>query len=239
MKSRNPGTVQCIASATLVCLMTLGPAQPLRAFEIPDQSLVYEFTYNKHTLGQLEVLIERDDDSIRTTATSHLSPIAKLFQPELAEETLFSIDGDTIRVENGAILSPDSKTVSRRYVIDRDAGVIQFSSGEDLPVEPGDRFESTSFPLVLLASDITALGGEHIREINAKRVRDYVYLPPERETIHVGGVEYNTWKVTRHRRGDARRTVTAWLDRDNHNIPVRITSRKRKSVSVFTLQPVS
>ena len=236
MKSRNPGTVKWMASVILMGLVAWGPVQLSRAFEVPDQSLVYEFVYNRHSLGQLEILIERKDPFVKTTAVSHLNAIAKLFQPELIEETLFRIDGDTVRVESGATLSRDGKTVRRSYVIDHPAGVIQFSSGKEVPVEPGDRFESTSFPLGLLASEIGTLDGEPIREINAKRVRTYIYLPPEMETIHIDGVEYNTWKVTRHKHGDTRRTVTAWLDRENHNIPVRITTRKRKSVSVFTLQ---
>ncbi len=239
MKSRDPDTVKWMASVVLVALLALGPVPLSRAFEVPDQSLVYEFVYNGHSLGQLEILIERKDPFVKTTAVSHLNAIAKLFQPELIEETRFRIHGDTLRVENGATLSHDGKTVLRSYVIDHPAEVIQFSSGKEVPIEPGDQFEATSFPLVLWTSEIGTLSGEHIREINAKRVRSYIYLPPEMEIIHIDEAEYNTWKVTRHKHGDPDRTVTVWLDRENHNIPVQITTRKRKSVSVFTLQRAS
>ena len=206
------------------------------SYEIPDQTLVYEVTYTKHDAGELEIRIAREGDTVKTTAISHLSSTAKMFLSGLTVETRFRIQDNALVVEGGSVLSHDNQSVEKSFRIDMGNGVIDYEPGDDIPIVDGDMFESTSFPLVLLASNIEAIGETHIREINAKKARYYVYHQPKKEKIKVNDVEYKTWRVTRNKRGDLDRTVTFWLDRRNHNIPVLIESKKGNKLTRLVLK---
>jgi len=199
------------------------------AVELDDQTLRYSVSYITQDAGELEIIISREGNQFKTTAISHLSPLAMMFLNGLTAETWFTIDGDLLRLERGHLLAHESTEVATSFEIDRDSGSVKFVPEKDAdPVKESDVFESTTFPLVLVTSDIQAIEGQHIREISPKRVRTYVYLAPEQETLEMDGVNYDTWKVTRHKLGDPTRTVTIWLDRNTQQIPVRIITTKDK-----------
>jgi hypothetical protein len=210
--------------------------QSANAVELDEQTLRYNVTYITHDAGELEIVISRENNQIKTKAISHLSTLARMFLSGLTAETWFSIEGEKLQLERGHLLSHDNATIMTSFEIDRNRGNLKFVPEKDADaVKPTDIFESTSFPLVLVSSDISSIAGQQIREISPKRVRTYVYLAPEVETLELNGNTYDTWKVIRHKLGDPTRTVTIWLDRNAQQIPVRIVTVKDKKTTEITL----
>lgn len=206
------------------------------AVELDDQILRYSVTYLTQDAGELEIIINREGNQFKTTAISHLSPLAMMFLNGLTAETWFTIDGNMLLLEKGYLLAHESNEVATSFEIDRAGGHLKFDPEREAdPVKANDLFESTNFPLVLVTSDISGIEGQRIRAISTKRVSSYVYLAPEKEALELDGVTYDTWKVTRHKLGDPNRTVTIWLDRNAQQIPVRILTVKDKKATDIRL----
>ncbi len=234
LKMPGTGLIYTNKAAVIYLLLLLGWL-PAQAANLENQTLRYSVQYRTQNAGELEIIISGEGDRIKTTVTSHLSAIAKIFIDDLTEETWFSIHGDGVRVERGHTLSHDMQTVKRGYFIDRQNNRIQYDDGESVAVESIAIFESAAFPLVLINSDIGAIEGQIIREISPKRVQRYIYLAPEQQTLPLHGKNHHTWKVTRHKSGDPSRTVTVWLDRKNRNTPLQIISTRKGKDTVMRL----
>ena len=205
-------------------------------FALQSQTVRYAVDVAGHDAGELEVVIERDGNSIKTTSISHLSTIAKMFVSGQTVETWFTINGETVQVEKGQIVSHRNNEVTHAFVIDRQAGEIQFAPGGPQPASDTELFESTSFPIVLMSTPkMKYVHRVPIREINPKKVRWYEYHRVESEMLKLNGKTYKTWKITRNKRGEADRTQTFWLDRNNYRVPVKIVSVKNKKKTVMTL----
>ena len=205
-------------------------------FALQSQTVRYAVDVAGHDAGELEVVIERDGNSIKTTSISHLSTIAKMFVSGQTVETWFTINGETVQVEKGQIVSHRNNEVTHAFVIDRQAGEIQFTPGESQPASDTELFESPSFPIVLMSTPkMKYVHRVPVREINPKKVRWYEYHRVESEMLELNGKTYKTWKITRNKRGEADRTQTFWLDRNNYRVPVKIVSVKNKKKTVMTL----
>ena len=205
-------------------------------FALQSQTVRYAVDVAGHNAGELEVVIERDGNNIKTTSISHLSNFAKMFTSGQTVETWFTVDGEAVLVEKGQIVSHRSNKVINSFVIDRQAGKIQFTPGEHQPASDTELFESTGFPIVLMSTPkMKHLHRVPIREINPKKVRWYEYHRVESEMLELDGRTYKTWKVTRNKRGEAGRTQTFWLDRNNYRVPVKIISVKKNKKTVMTL----
>ena len=154
------------ASWGFVLALLLAVHRPAFAVELEDQTLMYEVTYITQHAGELEIQIRRENNQVKTTAISHLSDLAKMFLSGLTAETWFSIEGDSLRLERGHILSHDHSSVKSSFEIDRGQASLVFVPSKPAEVvKSTDVFESTSFPLVLVSSDIPGIAGQQIREI--------------------------------------------------------------------------
>ena len=207
-----------------------------QAVALKSQTLRYSIKYGKHNAGELEIVIERSQQQIKTTAISHLNILARMFITGLTVENWFDIEREKVHLKSGHTLSHGSKTVERSFVIDRKQGLIKLQPGEQvIPINIDEIFESPSFPITLITSDIESIQGQTVREISPKRIREYVYLAPEQHTLTLNGRRFETWKVTRQKLGEATRTVTLWLDKHNQQIPVKIITTKKNNDTVITL----
>ena len=214
-------------------VLTLGYVPLAQAINLENHTLRYSVEYGSQHAGELEIITERDHNSLKTTVISHLSTMAKMFLNGLTTETWFYIDGQQLRVEKGHNLAHDSASVKKSFLIDRQNNVVKYHDGELIALQPEDEFEATTFPMVLVNSEIPDIAGKIIREISPKRDRWYVYLAPEQQSLDLDGKIYDTWKVTRHQQNDPSRTVTFWLDRNNQLIPLKIvTTRKGKDTTM-------
>ena len=202
--------------------------------EIKSQTLRYSVMYSKRDAGELEVIIENNNGQIKTTTISHLSTIAQIFLSPQTSETWFSLKDGVAFVDRGNLLNSKSQSITNGFEIDLERKKIVFQKGDPIAVESGDVFESTSFPIALMTSEIESVEGTTVREISPKRVRYYVYQKPEETSFELNGKTYEAWKVTRNKRGDPGRTVSFWLDRKT-KIPLQIISSKKNKHTVMTL----
>lgn len=206
-----------------------------QAVDIDSRTLRYSVYYTKYDAGELEIVIERTDDTIKTTAISHLSSLAQMFLSGQTVETWFNIEGDDVVLDRGHILDHADDNVTSGFTIDREKSIIDYQPREDVAIEDGDLFESTSFPIVLMTSEVKDIAGQTIRETNPKKTRYYVYHAPTKEKLELNGKVYKTWKVTRSKRGEEGRSVTFWLDRKDQKVPLKIISTKKGKSTVMTL----
>lgn len=234
------------SAAIAVCALLLfadgAPAQDtsqvIQAVTLKSQTLRYSLKYGRYTAGELEIVIERGQQQIKTTAISHLSPIARMFIPDLTVENWFDIEAEKIYLQSGHILTRDNKTVKRSFVIDREQGLVKLQPSERIiAINVEQTFDSPAFPITLITSDIETIQGQTVWEISTKRIREYVYLAPEQQTLVLNGRRFETWKVTRQKLDDAKRTVTLWLDKNNQQIPVKIIATRKNKDAVMTLLP--
>ena len=138
-------------------------------------------------------------------------------------------------LQRGQILDHKNEGVTNSFTIDRDNSQIHYKTKDSQPSEPGIEFESTSFPLLLMNSKMRKIEGVTVMETNSKKSRYYTYIGPEKDTLELGGKSYDTWKITRYKRGDTKRTVTFWLAKQHHYVPLRIVSSKKGRDTVMTL----
>jgi hypothetical protein len=226
--------------ALMLCFLALFThGIPAQGVELQNQTLRYSVHYLSKNAGVLEIVINRSATEVKTTAISHLSLLAKMFLSGLTVETWFSIENQDAILARGNVLSNDNESVERSFDIDRQKGLIKFDRGDTVPIEMPEYFESTTFPIGLITSDITAINGRFIQEINPQRVSRYVYLAPEEVTLELNGRSFESWKVTRHKVGDTTRTVTMWLDKNNQQIPLKIVTTKKNKDTVMVLLPDS
>lgn len=220
----------------LVVVLALTIAPPWSyAAEIKAQTLKYSVRYTKHDAGELEIIINHENNAIKTTVISHLSAVAKLLLSGLTAETWFVQSANGYQLSHGQVLSHDNKSVKRKFQIDRSASTLQFDDDPATPLDAETIYEFTSFPLVLITSDISKIAGKRVNEVSVKRSRAYIYTEPQAETLEANGRSYQTWKVSRHKVNDVSRTVTMWLDKENGNIPVRIVTSRKGKDTVFEL----
>lgn len=202
--------------------------------ELYNKTLRYSVYYTTHNAGELEISVERDGDVVKSKAVSHLSTIAQMFLSGQTVETWFELDRERARVLRGQLLDHEEKEVTASFDINRKAGFVEFKDEDAVPIEDGDVFESTSFPMVLITSDLSKISGTSVREVNPKRIRYYVYQDPVEETLELDGKNYDTWRVTRNKRGEEDRTVTFWLEKESQ-VPLKIISSKSGKDTVMTL----
>ncbi len=205
------------------------------AVDLDSRTLRYSVVYSGHDAGELEVIIERTDNVIKTTAISHLSGFAQIFLSGQTVQTWFRIEGDNVLLDKGHILDHKSENITNSFTIDRDKRIIDYHTREDEPIQEGDMFAATSFPIILMTSVATEIGGKTIRETNPKKSRYYVFHEPVSEPLELNGKDYKTWKITRNKRGQPDRTVTYWLNRRDQKVPLKIVSTKDGKSTVMTL----
>lgn len=221
-------------------LMLLTHELQAQTIDLKSQTLRYAVKYGKHNAGELEVIIERSQGQIKTTAISHLSFLARMFTTGLTAENWFSIEHKQAYLQRGHSLSQGNNPVERDFVIDRKQGLVTLApKAQRIPINDQDMFVSSFFPINLMTRDVASIAGQTVQEVSAKRIREYIYLAPEQQTLELNGKHFETWKITRHRSDDDTRTVTLWLDKNNQHVPVKIIIVKKNKTTVMTLLPAS
>ena len=202
---------------------------------IPDtRTLRYSVIERNMTIGELEVIIEREDGRIKATVITHLQGLAKLLAEEFIAETWFRVDDGHAILEKGLRRTGRDDTGSG-FTVDYDNKMLKLDSGDSYSFRRGEILDSTGFPVALITADIASMAGKIVWEVNAHKARRYVYHTPQPEILELDGRRYNTWKVTRNKLEDIHRTVTFWLDVDRQNIPLKIITIKKDRATVLTL----
>lgn len=213
----------------------LAVGQPLSADMPGNQTLLYSLQYDGIDAGELEVVIEHADDRLRTTATSRPRGIARLFLSEQTVETRYRVEGNTAILEGGRLYSQDGDRADQGYLIDQKNRMIRFLNTTDQPILEDDLLGASDFPILLMTTEMSRIGGMTVRELTPEKSRYYIYETPVKEDIILNGNSYPAWKVIRNKRSEKNRSVTVWLDPGNRLIPLRIVSTKGGRSTVLTL----
>ena len=215
----------------------IGTALPAfgSALTIPDQTLRYSVTYSGQNAGELEISIRGDSRSYTVTSTSHLSNLAKLLLDAYTSETRFTWNGELLELNSSTERIQGNEGYERSYRINRHSLHVEYNDGKKVAIRPDDRFEAVSFPLILMHRSMDGIGGTRVREVSAKRVRDYTYGNPEEDSVEVPAGSFSTWKVTRQRVDRPDSSVTVWLNKYDVPIPVKIMTTKKGKNTVLQL----
>ena len=206
------------------------------AFASPPctRTLRYSVTEGNMSVGELEVIIKREDGQIKATVTTHLEGLAKILLGEFTAEAWFHLDDGHAILERGLLRTGRGDTGSG-FMVDYPNKTLKLDSGNSYTVIPGEMLDSTEFPVALITADIASVAGKIVWEVNARKARRYLYHAPKPEMLELNGRLYNTLKVTRNKLGDTHRTVTFWLDPGRHNIPLKIITIRKDRETVLTL----
>lgn len=230
-------------SLAVVSLALLLWAAPCAAAEI-KQTLRYAASYGNTSVGEIEIDIRAEHDGGGYVVTSRGKPsgLAAIFPKPISVTRFVRHHGEVV-LDRGSegIVGGDEE--ERSFQLDRAGGRIAFSDGEYKAIQPGDRFVASAFPLLLMLRQIEGIAATRVREVSARRVRDYIYERPVAETVQVPAGAFPSWKITRRRDGRPSDSVTVWLHRNEHEaaeaaadrLPLKIAITKRGKTKTLEL----
>ncbi len=236
-------------SLAVVSLALLLWAAPAAAAEV-EQTLHYAASYGNTSVGEVEVVIRAEDDGDNgrgdgyvVTSRGNPSGLAAMFVKPRVSVTRFVRQHGEVVLDRGSegIVGGDEE--ERSFQLDRARARIAFSDGEHEAMQPGDRFVAAAFPLLLMLRQIEDIAATRVREVSARRVRDYIYEQPVAETVQVSAGAFPSWKITRRRDGRPSDSVTVWLQRNEHEaaeangdrLPLKIAITKRGKTKTLEL----
>ncbi len=207
---------------------------------IEDQTLRYAVSYGGRNAGEIEITIRNQNDGYVVTSTSKPNALASLFVKAHLSDTRFVRRRGEVVLDGGAesLAGNGGSGYARSFRFDHAAGRVKFSDGKSSAIQPGDRFEAAAFPLLLMLRPVDGVKGR-VREVSAKRTRDYRYEQPVAETVTVPAGAFASWKINRHRTDRPADTVTVWLSRAGNPVPLKIVIRKRGKTSTLMLTGLS
>ncbi|MGI9310062.1 MAG: DUF3108 domain-containing protein [bacterium] len=174
--------------------------------------------------------------------------------------------GERVVLAHGVERLVGEESYARRFRLDRARGRVEFSDNDNASdndnvsdndndgdgdnndnadnatrhgaIAADDRFEAAAFPLLLMLRPLDGLADTRVREVSARRIRDYVYEAPTPERIEVPAGRFASWRIRRHRADRPTDRVTVWLrkaDGDDDAVPLKIQIDKRGKRSVLAL----
>lgn len=205
------------------------------AQSIAPQSLHYAASYRGIHAGRVVIRIEHDARGYFIVSSVKPSLFASMFAKAHVTETRFVNDGARIVLDSGNEKLTGENHYAHSFRIDRELLRVEFAHGEHAEIFSHDQFEAAAFPLLLMLRPHDSIAGARVREVSARRLRDYIYDAPQAETTRVPAGEFAAWKITRRRAGSPSNRVTIWLHRSDNPVPLKIVVDKRGKRSLLQL----
>jgi hypothetical protein len=206
------------------------------AATIDDQVLKYSVSYGSKKVGTIEINIRNENGGYVVTSTSKPGAMAKMFMKDHVSDTRFIQHEDKVVLDSGTEQLKGKDGYDRGFQFDRGQGRIEFSNGKHADIKPDDEFEAVTFPLLLMLQPVESIKeGSQLREVSAKRIRNYTYENPVEETVKVPAGEFSSWKIVRHRSDRPEDSVTVWLEKSANPVPLQIAINKKGSTSTLKL----
>ena len=208
-----------------------------RAAAIEDQTLRYAAFYGNLSAGEVEINIRNENAGYVVTSTGKPSMLAAMFVKAHHSATRFVRHHGEVALDSGSeqLDGNDGDGYARWFRFDRARGRIEFSDGDHHAIQPGERFEAAAFPLLLMLRPVEQVAGLRVREVSARRARDYTYEKPVEEIVTVPAGEFASWKVARHRSDRPDDRVTVWLSQTGDPVPLKIAVTKKGKTSTLLL----
>ncbi len=220
------------AALLLFCIAPGAAAQ-----DIADQTLRYAASYGRLHAGGIEIQIRREARGYLVTSTAKPSLLAAMFMKAHITETRFVRAGGRVALDSGSERLVGGEGYARSFRVDRERAVVEFADGRRDEIGAREQLEAAAFPLLLMLRPLDALEGMRVREVSAKRLREYVYDAPAPEALRVPAGEFDCWKITRRRADKPEDSVSVWLRRDGRQVqaPLQIAVRKRGKTTLLQL----
>ena len=208
-----------------------------RAAAIEDQTLRYAAFYGNISAGEVEINIRNENAGYVVTSTGKPSMLAAMFVKAHHSATRFVRHQGEVALDSGSeqLDGNDGDGYARWFRFDRAQGRIEFSDGDHHAIQPGERFEAAAFPLLLMLRPVEQVAGLRVREVSARRTRDYTYEKPVEEIVTVPAGEFASWKIARHRSDRPDDRVTVWLSQTGDPVPLKIAVTKKGKTSTLLL----
>lgn len=198
---------------------------------IPTQTLHYTASYAGLNAGQLQIRIHAEPHAYTITSTAKPSILAAMFAKTHDTSTRFTRHNGNLTLHSGTETLAGKNGYQRHFRVDRTAQQIAFSTGTgtntNTPIHPNDHLEAAAFPLLLMLRPLSEIADTAVREVSAKRLRDYIYQAPVADTVTVPAGTFPAWKITRHRPDQPQDSVAVWLHQADNPIPLQIVVIKR------------
>ena len=221
-------------SGSILFLLCFAPT--ISAVTMEEQSLVYSVAYGKKNAGDVEIVILKQDAGYIVKSTTKPSKLVGLFLKAHISETRFiSINGE-LAIDSGSEISKGKDSYARTFQMNRDLKTVELTDNDPVNYEDGDKFESISFPIMLMNRSLENIAGTNVREVSTKRVRDYQYEEPFEESVKVKAGTFTTWKVIRNRIDRPEDNVVAWLNQTAPQIPVKIAVTSKGNTVTLSLK---
>ncbi len=195
--------------------------------EIFQGRLLYTIEYENKDAGKIEYNIMRSGNSMIIESESHPSFLAKLFIETFSTQIVFFWDEGRWRLKYGFERLDKSGAEQRSFLVQYDKSKIAFSNQNATDLSPQEHLEASTFPFLLMQSNLDQLGGTQVREVNAKRTALYTYEAPARQVITLPSGDYKTYAITRRSIHDPSRVIRVWLSQDSFKLPLKVESVKK------------
>ncbi|MGR3983917.1 MAG: DUF3108 domain-containing protein [Gammaproteobacteria bacterium] len=225
--------VKTQSAAALILLLCIAPRAAAEA--IAEQTLQYAASYARLDAGGIEIQIRRRERGYVVTSSAKPSLLASMFMRAHVTETRFVRAGGRVMLDSGNERLAGGDGYAHSFRIDRELARIEFADGRHAGIHAHERLEAAAFPLLLMLRPLGQLEGARVREVSARRLRDYVYDAPAAEMLRVPAGEFACWKITRRRADSPNDSVSVWLQRSANPIPLQIVVHKRGKTSVLQL----
>lgn len=224
----------------LASTLWLGALLPVAGAVGVEQMLCYTVSHGSRHVGKITVNIRSENDGYEVTSTAQPSKLLGLFFKPYSSVTRFVRYQGEMTLASGSEWQAKKTDQTRSFHINRTRNLAEFSSGKQVAIHPDEPLEAAAFPLLLMLRAPQNIADTHVREVSAKRIRDYIYETPMIETVHLAGREFSAWKIARHRIARPADRVTVWLSHTtNPNtdtpIPLKIVIAKKGKISTLTL----
>ncbi|MGR3914342.1 MAG: DUF3108 domain-containing protein [Gammaproteobacteria bacterium] len=220
-----------MAPVALLLLLCIAPRASGEG--IAEQTLRYAASYAGLNAGGVEIQIRRRGRGYVVTSNVKPSLLASMFISAHATETRFIHADGRVMLDSGT--EREGGKDAHAFRIDRDRARVEFAHGGHAGIGAHEQLEAAAFPLLLMLRPLGQLAGARVREVSARRLREYVYDAPLAEMLRVPAGEFACWRITRRRAGHPNDSVSVWLRRTGAPVAVQIIVQKRGKTSVLRL----
>lgn len=217
-------TRQFLIYCTTLVMLSAGlcfanPASILQ--DIPSYTLRYEIAFQGNSLGELEISLRRQNNTVIVHGETFPNALAKMLgEGKVIETTEYIQQGNTLQLVRLTEQKGSDHATTKTLVIDRDNHTL-WADNQATQLNINDQIDAYTFPLLSILGLSEVNAGNQVKLVSAEKIRSYRYLQPVSETIHNRAGSFDTLKQARTRLNN-RNTIALWVTQETPRIPVQI-----------------
>ena len=189
--------------------------------DIPSYTLRYEVTFQGNSLGELEISLRRQNNTVIVHGETFPNALAKMLgEGKIIETVEYTQQGDTLQLLRLTEQKGVDSSITKTLLIDRDNHTL-WADNQPIGLNIDDQIDAYTFPLLSILGLSEVNAGNEVKLVRAGKIRNYRYLEPIRETIHNRAGSFDTLKQARTRLNSSK-TVSLWVTEKKPLMPVQI-----------------